>query len=157
GWARLSGAGADASGLVAATPIALFPRERGTLWVHAAADHGEPPHEASLDDAPRAVLETLRRRGASFAHEVAAACQLNPDALRGALSRLVSVGLVTSDGFGGLRGLLRSNGGGRTQVVGRWSAANWPPADTDGEVSSSASDAAVESQARALLRRYGII
>jgi len=75
--------------------------------------------------------------------------------VRTGLAELVSAGLVASDGFGGLRALLRAAGArvaapsGRPHVAGRWSLV----ADAD----DGSRDAAVETQARALLRRYGVV
>jgi len=95
--------------------------------------------------------------------------------VRSALGELVSAGLVASDGFGGLRSIIRassrrpasgSNGqpasrlrtsyaGARVNVAGRWSlvsGSSGTQAPTQGE-----HDAAVEAQARSLLLRYGVV
>jgi ATP-dependent Lhr-like helicase len=64
----------------------------------------------------------------------------------------VGAGLITSDGFGGLRALLRMDAGrarGRAHVAGRWSIV---------QASHEADLAAVaEAQAHVLLRRYGVV
>jgi ATP-dependent Lhr-like helicase len=90
----------------------------------------------------------LRRRGASFDHELAAATSLDAAETAAALSRLVAAGLISSDGFGGLRSLLRSPAApptrGRGHVAGRWTLVRQAAID-------------VEAQARRLLRRYGIV
>ncbi len=52
------------------------------------------------------VLDHLRTRGASFAQELAAACDLTDDEVRAALGELVAAGLVSSDGFAGLRSII---------------------------------------------------
>jgi ATP-dependent Lhr-like helicase len=101
-------------------------------------------------------LEALRTRGASFFNDLAAACALDPDVLRQAIGSLVACGLAASDGFSGLRALVWSSNGTspaanrRASFAGRWTAVN---ADA-GAVSP---DAAVDVQARTLLRRYGVV
>jgi len=78
----------------------------------------------------------------------------------------VAAGLVASDGFGGLRSIVRASSGrpaasGRANVTGRWSllATSREAADRQGDAAGQIPDraAAVEAQARALLRRYGIV
>jgi ATP-dependent helicase Lhr and Lhr-like helicase len=161
GWARLSDASRDATQVVGATPVALFVREHGAMW--AALKGGEPNDTAAvapenLSDDGQRVLQTLRTRGASFIHELVSASGLDAGRVRTALGDLVSAGLIASDGFGGLRALVRAAGGrsgsahGRAQVAGRWSLVT---GSTDAEICSH--DAAVDAQARSLLRRYGIV
>jgi ATP-dependent Lhr-like helicase len=147
GWARLSGGEAiDVSG---ATPIALFMRDGETALKGSATDAGSVAQAfrpALLD-----VLNTLRERGPSFAHELARTCALDDEAIRTALGHLVAAGLAASDGFGGLRWLLRPAAKpSRTQAAGRWTVLEAPtaqPPDVD----------AVDASARALLTRYGIV
>jgi ATP-dependent Lhr-like helicase len=101
------------------------------------------------------VLDMLRSRGASFFGDLATACGLDADGLRAAIGSLVTCGLAASDGFSGLRALVRaSHGSGpltarHASFAGRWTA-NGTGADTH-------RDAAIEMQARALLRRYGVV
>jgi ATP-dependent Lhr-like helicase len=112
---------------------------------------------AESDDVNR-VLDVLRARGACFVHEVAAIAGLEGKAVRAALGQLVAAGLVASDGFGGLRSILRAAAGSpsdvaaRATVSGRWSVLHHgdPSRDPDRE-------AAVEVQASSLLRRYGVV
>jgi ATP-dependent Lhr-like helicase len=89
---------------------------------------------------------------------------------------MVAAGIVTSDGFGGLRSLLRAAHGrhpanGRPHVPGRWSlvapVAGMLPAMVAGSIPASmtgmvpgtmaGTEQMAEAQARALLRRYGVI
>jgi ATP-dependent Lhr-like helicase len=128
GWARLSPA---QTSVVGATPIALFLREHADAWQSL---RGES--EIALSDRARAVLDTLRSKGACFSRD------LGNDAE--ALAELVSAGLTASDGFSGLRTLVNANA--RANFAGRWSL-----------VRGSQADDAVETQARVLLRRYGIV
>jgi ATP-dependent Lhr-like helicase len=99
------------------------------------------------------VLEVLRTRGASFIAELAGATGLRDGEVRAALAELAAAGLITSDGFGGLRAIVAAGGGrgapaARTNVSGRWSIVAATAIDRD---------AAVEIQARALLKRYGVV
>ena len=130
GWARLSPA---TSTVVSATPIALFLRANADAW--------QSLRDASaieLSDAARNALEVLRTRGASFARD------LGSDE---AIGELVSAGLISSDGFAGLRTLTGGPQKQRANLAGRWSLL----------APQSSSDDAIETQARTLLGRYGVI
>jgi ATP-dependent Lhr-like helicase len=110
--------------------------------------------EERLPAPARALLQTLRDRGPSFLSGIKAACELDDDAARGAIGALVASGLAVSDGFSGLRALLWTANrrpaplDRRASFAGRWSELAAPPASRD---------AAIEAQAWALLRRYGVI
>ena len=156
-WARLSSPAADLPEpprLAAATPIALFLREHAEAWM-ALRDHGAE-RERRLDEDARRLLEQLRERGACFFSDVRQAVGLDDDLARSAVGSLVAAGLVASDGFSGLRALIWSAQGRpatldrRANFAGRWSAI---------AVSASADDrdAAIETQAWTLLRRYGVL
>jgi ATP-dependent Lhr-like helicase len=154
-WARLSPSpreGGDAPALVPATPIALFLREHAAAWRALRVSNDEPPH----DEPARHVLAVLRSRGASFFADLAAACGLEADRLRQAVGALVALGLVTSDGFSGLRALVWAARGRpprhdrRSSFAGRWTAD-----ESTGERITR--EEAVELQAWTLLRRYGVV
>jgi ATP-dependent Lhr-like helicase len=156
GWARLStvvSPGAVPASLVSATPIALFLQEHADAWQSLRTPPDEPP---PLTDNARTVLATLRSRGASFFRDLASGCALDADQLRHAIGALVACGLATSDGFAGLRALVWAARGGRplqdrrANFAGRWAAISTHTAD-------NAREAAIEIQAWALLRRYGIV
>ncbi len=133
GWARLSSTGRDATQMVGATPIALFLREHADAWAalkDCATSTTMTPTSAlarrSAMSTRRLVLEALRTRGASFIADLTVACGLDEAAVRTALGDLVAAGLVASDGFGGLRTIIRASSGrppqpGRSSVTGRWS------------------------------------
>ena len=156
-WGRLS-CGSPSRGsaphLLAATPIALFLREHGPAW-HALRSREESVEEALGPDA-RIVLQALRERGASFLTDLAQRCALDVDRVRQAVGALAACGLAASDGFAGLRTLLRAaqgtraSGDRRGQFAGRWTAVHVTDADKRRE-------GAVEFLARSLLRRYGIV
>jgi ATP-dependent Lhr-like helicase len=136
GWARLSPA---TSTVVGATPIALFLRANTDAWQSL---RDPATAEATLSDGARRILETLRTRGASFSRDLGD----DEEEIQRALGELVSAGLIASDGFAGLRTLVGQKQ--RTSLSGRWSLL------THGAESS---DEAIETQARVLLRRYGIV
>jgi ATP-dependent helicase Lhr and Lhr-like helicase len=139
-------------GLVPATPIALFLRDHADAWRTLHTIEAEPP----LGDAARKALSVLRSRGASFFGDLATACGLDADELRPAIGTLVACGLVTSDGFSGLRALVWASRGRparhdrRSNFAGRWTAV------TAGDAGIRRDDA-VELQAWVLLRRYGVV
>jgi ATP-dependent Lhr-like helicase len=147
GWARVSRT-ASPSRLVRATPVALFIREHAPDWQALSA----PADAPVLSVEARRILDHLDSRGASFAHELASACALDSAALRAAIGELVSAGLAASDGFAGVRALIaeREIAARETQTAGRWAAL---PRDR----SADTQERAVETHARALLQRYGVV
>ena len=147
-WARLS---SGPTQVVGATPIALYLRAGSSSGRSAAPGTSAQrnlPHNNSEQSSglsgqvASAVLEHLRTRGASFATELEAACGLNEEEVRGALTELVAAGAVSSDGFAGLRTIIGSR---PTTATGRWFVVN---ADAG---------PAVETLAWTLLRRYGVV
>ena len=165
-WGRLSsgavGPGA-VSQLVAATPIALFRREHADAWHELGAPDvamkdraaGEVAMNDPLGEPAAAVLAVLRQRGASFLNDLAGACGIDRDEARTAIGTLVACGLATSDGFSGLRSVLAPRGDHITtpphaHFTGRWSSTLARTGRVDRE-------RAVEVQAWALLRRYGVV
>jgi len=103
------------------------------------------------------VLDHLRARGASFEHELVAASGATEAAVRAALRDLVAAGVVASDGFGGLRSIIRAStgrpgtAGHRSSIAGRWSLLSEAP------VSADEAQSAIDIQARTLLKRYGVV
>jgi ATP-dependent Lhr-like helicase len=146
GWGRMSpSTGAPCT--VAATPVALFLREHADAWRRGAAPDGEP----ALTESAQVVLSMLRSRGASFFADLAKASDLDADQLRQAIGALVAYGLVTCDGFSGLRALVDAAHGRlvpRRAFAGRWTAIAGTTIDRE---------KAAEVQAWALLRRYGVV
>ena len=174
-WARFPDD--TAGGPVKATRIALLSRERRPVWQRLAA--GAPPAPATA--AARAVQGVLQAAGASFFDDIAAGARLLRTQVETALGELVAAGLVTCDGFAGLRALIGppggngSTGNGRRrfggprlgyrrqsslETAGRWSLARpaAPPADgAPPEAAAATDEAARETAARALLKRYGVV
>jgi ATP-dependent helicase Lhr and Lhr-like helicase len=166
-WARLSAPAGGQSGNggpqnrpIRTTPVALFRREHAEHWLQLAA----PRPAERLSTYGTAVHQVLAARGASFFPELVAQSGLLASQGEQALGELVAAGLVTSDSFAGLRALLTPSakrlpfGGGirrhRTapfgiEAAGRWSLLSKRAGQPD--------PTAVESFARALLRRYGVV
>jgi ATP-dependent Lhr-like helicase len=159
GWARLSRSDAASSAepaLVPATPVALYLREHARAW-RPPDGADRPAVEALIGEPSRRVLAALRSRGASFFRDLESACAFDAGQLRHALGILAACGLVTSDGFAGLRALDWASRGGpasherRSHYAGRWTATALDL------VATRDREDAVERQARALLRRYGVV
>jgi ATP-dependent helicase Lhr and Lhr-like helicase len=153
GWARLSPRTmelAEPSRLAPGTRIALFHREHSDYWQSLRTP--DDTAERRLTPTAARVLEVLRSRGASFFNDVRTAAGLDAEDARLALGTLVANGLAASDGFSGLRALLtnRPSRDRRANFAGRWTAIVPPP-------SAVLREHAVEAQAWALLRRYGVL
>ena len=127
GWARLSRrppSPEPAPSLVPATPIALFLREHADAWqTLRTADATEPP----LGDEARRVLSTLRvARRVVLRRSARRPAGSTPISCGSAIGALVACGLVTSDGFSGLRALVWAARGRpaphdrRSNFAGRW-------------------------------------
>jgi len=176
-WSRLGAPAATGKGRgngpVRSTPIALLPREDAQLWA------GLAPTSASVEDLSadaRTLYGVLQRRGALFFAELVSGSPLLAAQVETALGELVARGLVTADGFAGLRALVGGSkkerkrgrgqrsrpprpGFGAMARAGRWSLASAatatdPPAQ---EVPYGVDYEAIERCARALLRRYGVV
>ncbi len=156
-WARLTPG--SSSSPVRTTPVTLLARRHAIFWTALAGSvtGAKPSGRAER------VLNFLRIQGASFFEELVEASGLLRQQVEEALGELVSLGLVTSDSFGGLRALLvpsdrrRPFGGGvrrrRVMNFGMEDAGRWAllRRELQGQMS------AVEHVAHALLRRYGVV
>jgi ATP-dependent Lhr-like helicase len=92
------------AGPVKSTPLNLVQRRNLDLWQTLAGQ--EPVHPEQLSSAAALVHSLLQRHGASFFTDLTRQASLLPLQVEQALAELVSVGLVTSDNFTGLRALL---------------------------------------------------
>src|SRR5207247_9662420 len=119
----------------------------------------------------QAVADYIGQQGASFFDELVEGAGLLRAQVEEALAELVSLGLVSSDSFGGLRALLVPSGerkpfaGGyrrrRTakfgmEAAGRWALARRPRPAKSAAPAQAASEP-VEHVARTLLIRYGVV
>jgi ATP-dependent Lhr-like helicase len=100
-WGRLTPMDGVGKGPLKSSPISLMRRDHATLWRTAVE-----PELAGLTSEARAVLLSLRARGALFFHELVAATGILRTQVERALGELAGAGLVTSDSFSGLRALL---------------------------------------------------
>jgi ATP-dependent Lhr-like helicase len=148
---------------VRTTPIALLNRQALEAW----SAPGRGTSSPALTASARKVLDLLQQRGALFFREIAHGTGLLRTQAEEALGELVALGLITADSFTGLRALLvppdrrkgarpgaRRRAGAHFGVedAGRWSLVSRSlpePADPGAE--------RVETVARTLLRRYGVV
>jgi ATP-dependent Lhr-like helicase len=149
-------------------PVALLLR-RDLAWLLAPrpAPGDAPVEPASAAASPiqpsgpaRDVLAYLERAGASFVDDMASGVRRLRIEVEEALCELVTAGLVTGDGFAGLRTLLHGEKRRRVRPgrpvaprpspgTGRW-ARLLPPA-------TPATDDIVEAKARQYVKRYGVV
>jgi ATP-dependent Lhr-like helicase len=155
-WSRLSPSSPEGSSS-RSLRVALYLREHAVAWQalrfpDAAA---QDANEQDLDDASGRMLTELRSRGASFLRDLSRTAGIDADAFTAAIATLAARGLVTSDGFAGVRALVRAMKqqpvpfDHKRDLTGRWSAL-----DTAPEISR---DAALDVYARVLLERYGVM
>ncbi len=153
-------------GPIRTTPIALLTRINLNVW-RAFADG---KHSAAPRLTPRAerAAEYLGAHGASFFDDIAGGTGLLKTEAEEALGELVAAGLVHADSYAGLRALLvpadrrRGLRGHRRrrlaefgiEEAGRWTLARRAPPSGAGPRPEAD---AIESCARILLRRYGVV
>jgi ATP-dependent helicase Lhr and Lhr-like helicase len=149
-WARLS---TGPTQVVGATPIALYLREHAEEWLTLRQGDSMPQDEVEPDSDADRVLDRLGSHGASFAHDLASACEMPLADVHRALCTLVAGGYVSSDGAAGLRRVIGATpwttGAHRAGPDGRWFALR-----ETGEVPR---EVAVEALAWTLLQRYGVV
>ena len=174
-WGRFNGRPVNGEGqagkamLSRAIPISLGLRE-ALPWL-AGAHGGDAPPGAASD-----VLDHLARRGATFLPEIASATRRLPSEVETGLWQLAAAGLVTSDGFGAVRGLVdgarkrarsshaRRSRGRLWRPASRWAllrpdatAPDDAPPEPAGDRPRSLPDDVMEARAAQLLRRYGVV
>jgi ATP-dependent Lhr-like helicase len=138
-------------------PITFFVREEAD-WMQPRLSDDEQSYERVLSPAAHAVLEFLRRRGASFFADIVRGTGKLKAEIETALWELVAAGMVTADGFDNLRSLINPK---RRLGVGSGKAAR--PRHTPGRWSllypAEGSDRTkvVEATCWMLLRRYGVV
>ena len=161
-------------------PISLFPREESewlmSVFYDNAGSQGPDPC-AQLSHVAQDLLRTLQERGASFFADLVRMANHLPAEVEDGLWELVAAGLVTADGFDNLRALMdprrrRAEGRARTRrprhTAGRWSLLRTAISHQRSAVSfervasvisplTPHPSRSVESVARQLLRRYGIV
>ena len=155
-------AGGRKSGAIRSTPVLLCGRDAMAHWQQAL--DAAPVQDDVLSGPTRAVLDLLRRHGASFFADLQRDARMLGAQVEQALSELVAQGLVTCDSFGGLRALvmpadkrnkLRRRNRDPIDDAGRWSLTRrtGPQEAAPGALAAPH----VEHIARVLLRRYGVL
>jgi ATP-dependent Lhr-like helicase len=150
-WSRRTPPTGRASSPIRTSPIAFSPREHALTWRFRPSSNEPASSEGAL------AFDMLQRSGASFFDDIVRETGLLPTRTQEALGELVSLGLVTADGFTGLRALLapdqkrQRRGRGAVaaysmEAAGRWTVLPEAPEDHD-----------VESVAWALLHRWGVV
>jgi len=173
GWGRLypPAQNADRSrpmaSLTRIAPLSLYLRS-DVEWL--AATRPKETESDLLSSPARQVVELLTTQGAMFAADLARHTQMLPPQIEEALGELVTRGLVTADGFGGLRQLIGARGSAtsshakrrRASLVrkrnarggtGRWSL--WRPEARADDALDAPS--VPEQWAWQLLRRWGVM
>ena len=165
-------------GPIRSTPIALFSRlgrRHAPLWLASAGgdaqrsarpaatgggvpDGGDVPDgagasPASLSVGAGGILACLQARGASFFDDILDETGARAPDAAAAIGELIAHGLVSADGFAGLRAFTGASARRLRAVAeaGRWSCV--PRRTTD----AAAVEGGVEAVARTLLRRYGVV
>jgi ATP-dependent Lhr-like helicase len=150
-WSRRTPPTGRASSPIRTSPIAFSRRAHAQTWRFRSLSEGPASSDAAL------ALDVLQGSGASFFDDIVRDTGLLPAQAQEALGELVSLGLVTADGFTGLRALLapdpkRQRRGRRAvaaysmEAAGRWTVLPDAPEEHD-----------IESVAWALLRRWGVV
>ncbi len=146
-------------------PVSLMIRE--DLWWLRPGDEKIP--EQILSHGARATLEVLQKQGASFFADLIKTTGLLPTQQEETLWELVAAGLITGDGFAGIRSLSKPLQKHQEAVIrrlkrrgravhalrrgaGRWTLFNSPQGKTQEEKEESLS-----AWAGQLLERYGIL
>ncbi len=151
---------------VRTTPITLVLRKQRRIWEQiAGAKHGSEP---VISASAQRITEILARHGALFFDELVDLSGMLRSQVEQALGELVTGGMVTSDGFSGLRALMlptdrrRPFGTRRRrraavfgiEEAGRWTLIRCPDASSVDEYEPSE---ALGEIAWTLLRRYGVV
>ncbi len=130
------------------------PPSHGTRDASLPGNASAPP--PSLSPGARNVLSCLRARGASFFDDLLAGTGARAPDAAAALGELITHGLVSADGFAGLRAFTGASVRRLHAVAeaGRWACV--PRRAVDMETDGIGEDGA-ETIARTLLRRYGVV
>jgi ATP-dependent Lhr-like helicase len=157
GWARLSRMTESSATTNGSLRVAVFLRDHAEAW-HALR-FGDATEVESLERAipahARELLNRLRTRGASFLQELARTGLGDEPAIRSAIASLAATGLVTSDGFAGVRSVLHTLRRHTSSDQRHDGAGRWFPVPID--FTAQGREEAVETQARSLLTRYGVV
>lgn len=136
-----------------AAPIAIFRRDDRDWLLPPNGRDNERESEGTLSALAADVERMLSRRGALFAGELAQERNCTVRSIEDALWELVADGRVTADGFENLRTLLTRAARRRPTRRAQFAAGRWSLVGCG----SATQGARVESIARQLLRRWGVV
>ena len=177
GWGRVSPHPAWAEGQGSAprrviptnaAPITFFLRDTADWLPHALAQHSveEPKLQQALSPDALAIRALLQQRGACFAADLQRLLSLTRQQTQYALWELATAGLAAADGFDQLRSMMdprRKPANAITEKKIRSTAGRWCLFNAETHTPSTAierarqEDAALESAAKMLLARYGVL
>jgi ATP-dependent Lhr-like helicase len=151
-----------------AAPITFYLRDSAAWLDHALREQAVDETKLAQALTPNGlrIWEFLKKRGACFAEELERSLGLSSIEVRYALWELAAAGLAAADGFDQLRSTIdpdrrrAANPSYRKvrSAAGRWSLLrSGAPAPEDAIEQARYSDIAVESAARMLLNRYGVV
>ncbi len=151
-----------------AAPITFYLRDSAAWMDLALRDHCVAEEKLAQALTPNAlrVLELMRNKGACFAEEIQRFSHLASIQVEHALWELAAAGLTAADGFDQLRAMIDPNRRVTSQTwyrktrssAGRWSLFRADaPIPADHIEAARFEDASVDSAARMLLWRYGVV
>lgn len=164
-WARLSPSTNNMNGPVRSTPIALINRKHFNVWRESIQKNTTVGD--NFTSAARTVGACLSQRGAMFFDELVEETGLLRTHIEEALGELVASGLISADGFSGLRALLIPSAKRRPFVLnkrrhrlplfGIEDAGRWAWLDGVKPIPATQSSENMVHIANTLLRRYGVV
>jgi ATP-dependent Lhr-like helicase len=151
-----------------AAPITFYLRDTATWLDYALREQGVDASKLAQALTPNAlrVWEYQKRCGACFAEEIQRILDLSSIEVQFALWELAAAGLAAADGFDQLRAMIDPDRRRATNspyrkvrtAAGRWSLFRADtPTPEDAIEQARYDDAAIESAARMLLNRYGVV
>ena len=151
-----------------AAPITFYLRDSAAWLDHALRELAVDKAKLAQAFSPNAlrIWEFQTKRGACFAEEIERSLGLTSIAVQYALWELAAAGLAAADGFDQLRSMIdpdrrraaHSSYRKARSAAGRWSLLRSDaPAPEDAVEQARFNDFAVESAARMLLNRYGVV
>ena len=151
-----------------AAPITFYLRDSAAWLDHALREKAVDKTKLAQAFTPNAlrIWEFQAKRGACFAEEIERGLGLSSIEVQYALWELASAGLAAADGFDQLRSMIdpdrrraaQSSYRKARSAAGRWSLLRSDaPTPEDAIERARFNDAAVESAARLLLNRYGVV
>lgn len=147
---------------VRTTPLILLLRSHRGAWL---ASRNEMQQGSSLSSSAQRVYESLQRQGASFFMDLLEQTGLLRTQLEEALGELVALGLITADGFSGIRALVGSakqkrmmqRNRRRQKVSSLEAAGRWSLVPEYATASTEETEQAIEQKIWTLLQRYGVL